>query len=218
MTSIIASAAQTAHSAVASLLSVAQVKPGATITPPELKEDAPDKPVTVALEGKNVFVSFPKIATIDFKLTTIRFDKVFVPGAFSGTCNNQIPEYIQLAPKFKEKGVKNVFVVAVNDVFVIKAWKNFLAPEGTDVRFLADDKGHFTSSLGLLFDATGFFGAPRAKACQLDFCFVLYPTDNKLSQRAVVITEGDKVETIAVEPVPSGVTVTKAEVILAQLS
>jgi len=36
------------------------------------------------------------------------------------------------------KGVNEIYVVAVNDVFVMKAWKESLAPEGTDVHFIAD--------------------------------------------------------------------------------
>lgn len=54
-----------------------------------------------------------------------------MPGAFTGTCTNQIPGYIQAYDQFKAKGVNDVFVVAVNDVFVLKAWKAQLAPEGT---------------------------------------------------------------------------------------
>lgn len=33
----------------------------------------------------------------------------------------------------------------------------------TGVRFIADDRGEFTSGLGLLFDATGLLGSPRSK-------------------------------------------------------
>lgn len=73
-----------------------------------------------------------------------------MPGAFTGTCSRQIPTYISLYDKFKEKGVNDVYVVAVNDVFTMKcvclcppvpasltpppsyrAWKEKLAPEGT---------------------------------------------------------------------------------------
>lgn len=43
-----------------------------------------------------------------------------MPGAFTGTCTRQIPGYVELYEKFKEKGVSNIYVVAVNDVFVMK--------------------------------------------------------------------------------------------------
>ena len=46
--------------------------------------------------------------------------QVGVPGAFTGTCSAQVPAYIKTYPQFKEKGVDNIYVVAVNDVFVMK--------------------------------------------------------------------------------------------------
>ncbi|EEB90077.1 hypothetical protein MPER_11767 [Moniliophthora perniciosa FA553] len=92
MTSIVTSVAQTAHSALASLLSVAQVKPGGTVPQASVKEEAPDKPIQLTLEGKNVFL--------------------FVPGAYSGTCSGQVPKYIAKYQEFVAKGVKNVYVVA----------------------------------------------------------------------------------------------------------
>ncbi|KAL0573936.1 hypothetical protein V5O48_008005 [Marasmius crinis-equi] len=179
MASVLASAAQTAHAAVSSLLSAAQVKPGATVSSYPVKEDSPAEPVTPKFEGKTVIL--------------------FVPGAFSGTCTGQVPTYIQNAAAFKEKGVKGVYVVAVNDAFAMKAWKEQLAPGGTEVKFYADDKGQLTGAFGLLFDATAFFGGPRAK-------------------RAVVILDGNTVESVAVEEDPTKVTVTDAKTILANLS
>ncbi|KAF9267255.1 Redoxin [Marasmius fiardii PR-910] len=179
MTSIITSAAQTAHAAVASLLSVAQVKPGATVTAHAVKENGPTDVVKPTFEGRKVIL--------------------FVPGAFTGTCHAQVPHYLNAASEFKAKGISEVWVVAVNDWFVMKAWKDNLAPEGTDVKFYADDTGAFASSLGLLFDATPVLGGPRAK-------------------RAVVVLKGNEVETVAVEEDATKVTVTDAKTVLAQLS
>ncbi|KAE9399684.1 Redoxin [Gymnopus androsaceus JB14] len=180
MTSIINTSAEAAHSIAVSLLSKAQVQPGSTITEHSVKETAPNTLVPIKLSpGKNIIVG--------------------VPGAFSGTCTAQIPGYIQKYDQFKAKGVNEVYVVAVNDAFAMKAWKEQLAPEGTGVRFMADDKGSFTSSLGLMFDATPVFGAPRSK-------------------RYVIIADGDKVESIFIEEDPTKVTITGAETILSHLS
>ena len=44
-----------------------------------------------------------------------------MPGAFTSTCSAQIPGYIKLHDQFKAKGVKDIYVVAVNDVFVMKS-------------------------------------------------------------------------------------------------
>ncbi len=57
--------------------------------------------------------------------------QVGVPGAFTGTCSAQVPGYIKAYEQFKERGVDNIYIVAVNDVFVTKAWKEKLAPECT---------------------------------------------------------------------------------------
>ncbi|KAG7085728.1 hypothetical protein E1B28_003271 [Marasmius oreades] len=179
MASVLASAAQTAHAAVAGLLSVAQVKPGDTVTAHPLKEGGPTNVIRPTFKGRTVIL--------------------FVPGAFTGTCHAQVPGYIENAEGFKAKGVNELYVVGVNDAFVMKAWKEQLAPGGTEVKFCADDKGEFASSVGLLFDATPVLGGPRAK-------------------RAVVVLKDDKVETVAVEEDPTKVTVTDVKTVLAHLA
>ncbi|KAH9916513.1 Redoxin [Fomitopsis serialis] len=132
-----------------------------------------------------------------FTLEGIKGRNVFVgvPGAFTGTCSAQIPGYIKAYDQFKQKGIDNVYVVAVNDVFTLKAWKEQLAPGGTPIHFVADDKGAFVGSLGMLFDASELLGAPRSK-------------------RFVLVTEGDTVTHVAVEPVTSQLTICAADKIL----
>ncbi|KAJ7629381.1 Redoxin [Mycena polygramma] len=179
---MISEALRSIHSVATSITPghVETITPGSTLPSAPVKEDAADKPAPFAFpEGKHLIVG--------------------VPGAFTGTCHAQIPGYISQYDAFKAKGIEQIAVVAVNDVFVLKAWKENLAPEGTPVRFIADDSGSFTTNLGLLFDATPLLGNPRSK-------------------RYVIIANGNKVETIAVEEVPSQLTVTDAKTILAQLS
>ena len=63
-----------------------------------------------------------------------------VPGAFSATCSNQVPGYVEHAEKFVAKGITGIYVVAVNDVFVMKAWKKDLhADKNPLFHFIADD-------------------------------------------------------------------------------
>ncbi|KAK0489804.1 Redoxin-domain-containing protein [Armillaria luteobubalina] len=116
---------------------------------------------------------------------------VGVPGAFTGTRSAQIPGYIDNYEAFKVKGVTGVYVVAVNDQFVMNAWKEKLAPKGTPILFLADDQGKFAGATGLIFDATPLLGGPRSK--------------------------NQEVTSVAVEEDPSKVTITDAKTILAQL-
>ncbi|KAI9685006.1 MAG: hypothetical protein M1822_005398 [Bathelium mastoideum] len=85
-----------------------------------------------------------------------------VPAAFSPACSaSHIPGFINF------KGLKDageVFVVSVNDAFVMKAWAHTLDPEGkSGIRFLADPHAAFARTLDLTFDGTAIFGGPRSK-------------------------------------------------------
>lgn len=109
---------------------------------------------------------------------------------FSGVCSSQVPSYITSYSDFKAKGVNNVYVVAVNDIFVVNAWKDKMlgelgsgkregvkfgksnSPTGVvlcSIFFLkkmllaADDTAALASALGLTFDAQPVFGGPRLK-------------------------------------------------------
>jgi hypothetical protein len=46
--------------------------------------------------------------------------------SFSPTCSSQVPSYISDLDSFKAKGVSDVYVVTVNDMFVVNAWKKQL--------------------------------------------------------------------------------------------
>ncbi|TFK71402.1 Redoxin [Pluteus cervinus] len=180
MSSALNTAAHTAHHLATTLLATSQVKPGSTIPAAPVKEaGATSQATNLDFKGKNIIVG--------------------VPGAFTNTCNQHIPGFLENLEEFKKRGVSDIFIVAVNDVFVVKAWKEHLSSKfGTPVRFLADDEGRFVSGLGLLFDATQNLGGPRSK-------------------RFVIVAQDDKVEHIAVEEDPSQVTVTDAKRILTLL-
>ncbi|KAM0262499.1 hypothetical protein ACHAQJ_001753 [Trichoderma viride] len=88
---------------------------------------------------------------------------VGVPGAFTGTCSSKhIPSYIN-HPDIKTAG--QVFVVSVNDPFVMKAWADQLDPTGeTGIRFVSDPTAEFTKALELSFDdAAPVLGGTRSK-------------------------------------------------------
>ncbi|KAG8908114.1 negative regulator of the PHO system [Tulasnella sp. 403] len=158
-------------------LSKAPVQAGAALPSVLLKEKPGDATVRLdTASGKNVIVG--------------------VPGAFSGVCTNQVPGYIEQYDKFKAKGVNDIYVVAVNDAFVMNAWKEKLG--GEKVKFLADDKGDFVADLGLAWDASAAFGNIRAK-------------------RFALVTEGGKVTKVAIEESPGQLAVTTAEKLLEQL-
>lgn len=177
MTSVLASATHTAHAAAAALLAKAQIKPGEAIpSGVKVKEDSVEIPFEFNLTGRNLILG--------------------VPAAFSGTCSNQVPGYVGKLSQFHEKGIKDIYVVSVNDGFVTKAWKEKLGAD--DLHFIADDSGSLTTQLGLMFDATPLLGAPRSK-------------------RYAIVTNGMTAEHVIVEDDSTKSTVTSVDRVLAIL-
>src|SRR3974377_1247000 len=77
-----------------------------------------------------------------------------VPGAFTPTCHkNHLPGFIQHAAAIKAKGVDTIAVTAVNDGFVMDAWKKATGAEGK-VDFLADGNGDFAKAIDMTLDGS----------------------------------------------------------------
>src|SRR5207253_5794852 len=77
-----------------------------------------------------------------------------VPGAFTGTCHKMhIPPIVQNADAIRAKGVNTIAVTAVNDLFIMDAWKKACAADKLD--FLAEGNGEFAKALDLTFDGSG---------------------------------------------------------------
>ena len=67
-----------------------------------------------------------------------------VPGAFTPTCHkNHMPGFVKNADAIKAKGIDAIAVTAVNDVFVMDAWKKASG---------ADGSGDFAKALDLSVD------------------------------------------------------------------
>lgn len=153
----------------------------------ELAENSPGNKLSLAkeLKGKGLIIG--------------------VPAAFSPSCSeSHIPGYINF-PGLKDAG--SVFVVSVNDPFVMKAWQasldkdsksgvsgrarevwahGYRCSRNLQIRFLADPHGTFTKALNLEFDGTAIFGQPRSK-------------------RYALVIEDGKVKEVHVEPDNTGV-------------
>ncbi|KAF4986655.1 hypothetical protein FDECE_15845 [Fusarium decemcellulare] len=190
-------AARSFHSTPRALVRVGQEIPDIDV----LVEDSPGNKVNLADEFKsgNGYI-------------------VGVPAAFSGTCSSKhIPSYMN-HPKLKEAG--HVFVVSVNDPFVMKAWSEQLDPakqtgvsqpykfqpplelewcvanpHSPQIRFLGDPTGKFTEALDLGFDGSAIFGGMRGK-------------------RYALKVEDGKVKKAHVEPDNTGTSVSMAEQVL----
>lgn len=117
-----------------------------------------------------------------------------VPGAYSPGCSQKhIPSYLT-HPNLKDAG--KVFVVSVNDPFVMSAWGEALDPSGTQgIRFLADPSGEFTKALELDFDATKIFGNHRSK-------------------RYALVVQNGKVKSTHIEPDGTGTNESLADKVL----
>ena len=86
-----------------------------------------------------------------------------VPGAFTPTCDaRHLPGFVDKAEALRAKGVDTVACLAVNDVFVMKAWGKY-SNVGDKVLMLADGNGDYTRALGLTLDATGFGMGQRSQ-------------------------------------------------------
>ncbi|MFA7669298.1 MAG: peroxiredoxin [Burkholderiaceae bacterium] len=77
-----------------------------------------------------------------------------VPGAFTPTCSEKhLPGFIENGDALRDKGVDEVWCVAVNDAFVMGAWGRDLNVDGR-IRMLADGSGEWVRKLGLEMDLT----------------------------------------------------------------
>ncbi|KAI1438083.1 Redoxin [Xylaria sp. CBS 124048] len=155
----------------------ALVRVGDAIPDIELHEDSPSNKVSLAKvfgKGRGIIVG--------------------VPAAFSGACSQKhVPSYLN-HPKLA--GAGQVFVVSVNDAFVMKAWGDQLDPaKKSGIRFMADPSGAFTSALDLGFDAKAVFGHMRGK-------------------RYALVVEDGKVKSAHVEPDNTGTDVSMADKVL----
>lgn len=121
-----------------------------------------------------------------------------VPGAFTPTChNNHLPGFVEHKDALKAKGVDEIAVVSVNDVFVMDAWQTATNSDDA-ITFLADGSGSFTKSIGMELDLT-----ERGLGLR--------------SLRFAMVVDDGKVTVLNVEDVPSSATASSAENILAAL-
>jgi len=82
-------------------------------------------------------------------------DKIILfglPGAFTSTCSKvHLPGFVENAGKIKEKGIKNIFCLSVNDPYVMNAWGE-ANNAGGKIQMLSDPYLVFTSKIGAEVD------------------------------------------------------------------
>lgn len=121
-----------------------------------------------------------------------------VPGAFTPTCHkNHLPGFLAKAGEIKAKGIEEIFVTGVNDVFVMDAWSKATGGTGV-IGFLSDGNADFAKAIGLSMDGSGFGLGTR-------------------SQRYSMVVEDGMVTALNVEDAPGKAEASGAEALLAQL-
>ena len=121
-----------------------------------------------------------------------------VPGAFTPTCSmNHLPGFVDHAADMKAKGVDEVLVTGVNDVFVMGAWSKHTNGEGK-VTYLADGSAKFAQAIGAELDLTEMGLGIRSK-------------------RYSMIVDDGVVKKLIVEPNPGQADETKVDNIIAAL-
>jgi peroxiredoxin len=121
-----------------------------------------------------------------------------VPGAFTPTCSlNHLPGYLENRDAILAKGVDDIAVVAVNDVFVMGAWAQSTGGIGK-IHFLADGSAAFAKALGLDIDLSAAGLGIRSK-------------------RYSMLVEDGVVRSLNIEEAPGQATVSGAAAMIEQL-
>lgn len=121
-----------------------------------------------------------------------------VPGAFTPTCHrNHLPGFLANADAIKAKGVDTIAVTAVNDIFVMDAWKAATGA-GDKIEFLADGNGDFAKAIDLALDASGAGLGLRSK-------------------RYAMLVEDGVVRLLSIEDQPGKAEISSAENLLKQM-
>jgi peroxiredoxin len=140
----------------------------------------------------------PKARTTDEIFKGKKVALFAVPGAFTPTCTNlHMPSFLNNAAAIKAKGIDTIAVTAVNDVFVMEAWKKSTGADGK-VDFLADGNGEFAKAVDMAFDGSG-------------------PGLGTRSKRYSMLVEDGVVKKLNVEDAPGKCDVSGGQALLAQI-
>ena len=109
-----------------------------------------------------LLVTESKIETIDLMDKLIgRCVAIFgMPGAFTDTCTElHIPNILKYKQKLLDLGVEEIFVIVVNDIFVVRRWGYSFDAFNQGITLIADSSSEFSKAVGLNFSvpSIGFY-------------------------------------------------------------
>jgi len=85
-----------------------------------------------------------------------------LPGAFTPTCSTyQVPGYEEHYKHFKNVHVDEVYVLSVNDTFVMRKW--MIDQNIKNIKFIPDGNGEFTEGMRMLNDMSVVGFGKRSK-------------------------------------------------------
>lgn len=120
-----------------------------------------------------------------------------VPGAFTPGCSQaHMPGFVTNADRILAKGVDRIACVAVNDAFVMDAWRRDQNADA--IHALADGNAELTRAMGMDLDASGMGMGTRSK-------------------RYALIADDGVVQWLGVDDNPGNVDRSSAETLLGQL-
>jgi glutaredoxin/glutathione-dependent peroxiredoxin len=158
----------------------------------KIGEKIPKSSFTVMMPGG------PEVCTSEQIFNGRKVVLFAVAGAFTPICDkNHLPGFLGTTGAFKAKGIDDVAVTSVNDVFVMDAWAKHTGAGGK-IMFLADGNGDFARALGLTFDLTA-----RGLGIR--------------SQRYAMFVDDGVVRILNAEDVPGKVEASSAEALLNEL-
>ena len=111
-----------------------------------------------SLPDANVFVleKDPKQKTIKEIIANEKTILFGLPGAFTPTCSvKHLPSFINASKIIKEKNIKKIICISVNDPYVMDAWGKSQNIEGKII-LLSDVKAEFTKKIGADFNWRGW--------------------------------------------------------------
>ncbi|MCF6320292.1 MAG: peroxiredoxin [Rhizobiaceae bacterium] len=121
-----------------------------------------------------------------------------LPGAFTPTCHlNHLPGYLENLEQIKSKGIDAVYVLSVNDVWVMDAWATANKAKGK-IGFLCDGSAIVTKAIGMEVDLD-----PAGMGIR--------------SKRYSMILDDGVVQVLNIEDKPGQATVSGASTIMQQL-
>ena len=96
----------------------------------------------------------PELVSLSDELAGRKTVVFALPGAFTDPCSTtHIPSFIRVMDQLKAKGVEDVYCIAVNDPFVLKAWGEATGATAAGIKLLGDADASFTKGLDAEFTA-----------------------------------------------------------------